>query len=66
MENTEIELTAIRSVVKEGLHRGRNTTHVFKDGSLYGIFPPEIRQPRYGTDRLMINGFKWKVKWTRN
>ena len=55
-----IELTATK--IKDSYSR---TITVIKDdkGKVKAIFPNSLRQPRRGTKQVIINNFKYKLKW---
>jgi hypothetical protein len=61
-----LTLTAIRSKMKEGRYKGMNVTHIFKDDNLYAVFPPESRQPKYGSQTITLNCWKWKLNWAKS
>ena len=55
-----IELTATK--IKDSYSR---TITVIKDdkGKVKAIFPNSLKQPRRGTKQIIINNFKYKLKW---
>lgn len=59
-----IELTAIRHKPdKVGRYKGLLSTSIFKDGNLFAYFKPGMKQPRFGSNTIILNCWKWSLKW---
>ena len=60
-----IVLRAVKKKVPNGIYKGMVTTYFFQGKTLKAILPASARQPRKGQKTIILNGWKFALKWDK-
>lgn len=63
ISNDLIVLTAKKIKEKTGHWKGYQRTELYQNGRLKATFPAEAKQPKRGQKTILLNGWKFALKW---